>query len=197
MLGAVVGVDSSISSTGLVLLAERVSAFHRIETEERGDDVASRIQRMRESVLRTVDRIEPLLIGSGLGLQGIDLVVIESPAYRMNNGHSHMLAGHWWLMVHALEKFAPVAQVSTGTLKKFATGDGHASKPLVHKAAVAAFPDGVPRSFSAGNDIADASVLASMGAAHLGREFGGVFAPSGVASVQVVRWPELRGKALI
>lgn len=188
-MGAVVGVDASISSTGLVLLHERETAFHRVQTKERGNDISSRIERMRESVVKTYSRIEPILTRLGAEL---DLVVIESPAFGKNNGQTHMLAGHWWLMVHALEKHGPVATVATGTLKKFATGDGKATKQRVHAAAVAAFPNNVPASFQAGNDIADASVLAAMGQAYLGREFGGVFAPSGAGSVHSVRWPELR-----
>lgn len=189
-MGAVVGVDASIASTGLVVLSERAQAFHRVQTKPRGEDVMSRIERMRESVVATVRRIEPILLGAQVD---VDVVVIEMPAFGKNNSGTHQLAGHWWLMVHALAKYAPVAQVATGTLKKFATGDGSSSKEAVHAAAVAAFPHSVPEGFKAGNDVADASVLASMGAAWLGFEFGGVFASSGMASVQSVRWPVMKG----
>lgn len=98
------------------------------------------------------------------------------------------------MMAHALAKYGPIAKVSPPTLKKFATGNGRAKKREVHAAAVKAFPGLVPSSFAQGNDVGDASVVASMGALWLGREFGGVFAPSGMASVQAVRWPVIEGK---
>jgi crossover junction endodeoxyribonuclease RuvC len=189
---AVLGVDASLASTGMVLLADDVRGFHRIRTTDKGNDVSAQINRMRESVVGVVSRFEPLLVGAQISL---DLVVMEMPAFSKNNRGTHALAGHYWLMVHALEKYAPIARVSTGTLKKFATGNGAAQKSDVHAAALAAFPGGsIPTSFTAGNDVADASVLAAMGAVHLGVEFGGGFAPSGRASVTAVHWPELREK---
>jgi crossover junction endodeoxyribonuclease RuvC len=184
---AVLGVDASIASTGLVLLSPAAQLFRRVPTKKRGDDLADKLTRMRKSVVSIVESFSPWL-----GAVEIELVVIEMPAFGKNTGYTHMLAGHWWLTVHALSKFAPVAQVGTGTLKKFATGDGSAEKVAVHQAALVAFPGQIPEGFKQGNDVADASVLAAMGAVHLGIEVGGGFAPSGRASVQAVRWPETK-----
>lgn len=192
-MGAVVGVDASIASTGLVVLGAGRPSFSRIMTAACGQDVASRVRRIRSSVVQMIRELDAALHGAPACV--VDLIVIEMPAFGKSNQGTHQLSGHWWMTVHALEKYAPgrVAQVSTGTLKKFATGNGGASKEDVHEAAVAAFPGLVPESFKAGNDVADAAVVASMGAVWLGMDVGGVFAPSGMASVQAVRWPEMKG----
>jgi len=193
-MGAVVGVDASISSTGLAVLGAGEPEFRRVQTRPRGEDIASRVGRLRESVVKLTRALDSILYAAPAA--EVDLVVLEMPAFGKSNGQTHMLAGHWWLTVHALEKYAPgrVTSVATTTLKKFATGSGRADKADVHSAAVRAFPGRIPADFKAGNDIADSAVLASMGAVWLGREFGGVFAPSGMASVQAVRWPRIEGE---
>lgn len=192
-MGAVVGVDASIASTGLVILGAGKPSFNRVMTAVRGQDIASRVARMRESVVKMTRALDSALYGAPAC--SVDLIVIEMPAFGKTNQGTHQLAGHWWLTVHALEKYAPgmVAQVATGTLKKFATGDGGASKEDVHAAAVGAFPGLVPEGLKQGNDVADAAVVACMGALWLGRDVGGVFAPSGMASVQAVHWPVMKG----
>jgi crossover junction endodeoxyribonuclease RuvC len=182
---AVVGVDASISSTGVVLLSDKVRAFKRVQTKPRGEEIGARIDRIRQSAAGIRNAIDGEIVGGGLDVQ---LVVIEMPAFGKSTAMTHMLAGHWWMTVHVLEQLAPVAQVAPGTLKKFATGNGRAEKDEVLAAAIGVFATAIRN-----NDVADASVLAAMGATHLGIEFGGGFAPSGVASVQSVRWPELRG----
>ena len=178
-MGAVVGVDPSISSTGVAALGD-AQRFERVQSKPGSDSLSMRIDRMRAMATRV-----HYFIVDG---ERTDLIVMEGPAYGSNNQMTHMLAGYWWLLVHALEKVAPIAVVQPGTLKKFATGDGRAGKDEMLAAAIGAFPLAGIRN----NDIADAAALAAMGAVWLGREFGGVFAPSGMASVQAVRWPELR-----
>lgn len=193
-MGAVIGVDASIASTGLAVFGAGEPQFRRIKTRPRGEGIASRVARLRESVVQISRAVDSILYA--VPATEVDLVVIEMPAFGKSNGSTHMLAGHWWLAVHALEKYAPgrVASVATTTLKKFATGDGRADKTDVHAAAVRAFPGLIPADFKQGNDLADAAVLADMGSVWLGREFGGVFAPSGMASVQAVRWPTTERK---
>lgn len=182
-MGAVVGVDPSIASTGVFVIegVDRIR-FERVQSKPGADSLSNKIARMRLVVVR----VHEFLISGEV----VDLIVMEGPSYGSNNNQTHMLAGFWWLLVHALEKTAPVAVVQPGTLKKFATGDGGAGKDEMLAAAIGAFPGAGIRN----NDVADAAALAGMGAVHLGREFGGGFAPSGRASAQVVRWPELRSK---
>lgn len=192
-MGAVVGVDASLASTGLAVLGAGEPAFRRIRTKPSESDVASQVRRVRAGALEVVRALDEILHAAPAVV--VDLVVMEMPAFGKNNSGTHILAGHWWMVAHALERRAPIARVATGTLKRFATGNGGASKQEVHAAAVRAFPGGVPSDFKKGNDVADASVLAAMGATWLGMEVGGVFAPSGMDSVQAVRWPLIEGKA--
>jgi Holliday junction resolvasome RuvABC endonuclease subunit len=180
---AVAGVDPSISSTGVVVLGEEIR-FERVQSKPGADSLRNRVTRLRLMATRVHE-----VVTAG---ESIRLVVIEGPAYGSNNQMTHMLAGFWWLLVHVLDQVAPVAVVQPGTLKKFATGDGRAGKDEMLAAAIGAFPAAGIRN----NDVADAAALAAMGAAHLGIEFGGGFAPSGRDSVQAVHWPESKGERL-
>lgn len=185
-MGAVVGVDPSITSTGVFVLGVGAS-FARVQSKPGGEELSQRMNRLRSVVMAVRAHV------NSLGHRepgGVELIVIEGPAYGSNNANTHMLAGFWWLLVHALEKIAPVAVVQPSTLKKFATGNGRADKDEMLAAAIAAFPQAGIRN----NDVADAAALAACGAVWLGRAEGGVFAPSGMASVQAVRWPtEMKG----
>lgn len=184
-MGAVVGVDPSITSTGVFVLGAGAS-FARVQSKPAGESLSQRLDRMRAAVMAV--RMEVLSLGHAAP-DGVDLIVIEGPAFASNNAQTHMLSGFWWLLAHALEKIAPVAVVQPSTLKKFATGNGRAGKDEMLAAAIAAFPQAGIRN----NDVADAAALAACGAVWLGRAEGGVFAPSGMASVQAVRWPEMKG----
>lgn len=182
-MSAVVGVDPSISSSGVVVLGA-ATRFERVQSKPAGELLADRLDRLRMQALHVMAQLD-----EARDTEGIRLIVIEGPAYGSNNAMTHMLSGFWWLLVHGLEKYGPVAVVQPPTLKKFATGSGRAGKDEMLAAAIGAFPAAGIRN----NDVADAAALAAMGAVHLGIEFGGGFAPSGRASVQAVHWPELRG----
>lgn len=177
MIGKVVGVDPSIASAGVAVIDPFYVRVHRVRSSATGQTLEERIERMRDQARRCIALC-----------MDADLIVVEGAAFGMNNAQTHMLAGFWWLLVHGLERVAPVAVVQPGTLKKFATGKGNADKDAVLTAAVRGFPSVDVK----GNDEADALALAAMGARHLGIEFGGGFPPSGLASVTTVHWPELR-----
>lgn len=185
-MGAVVGVDPSISSTGVFSIwGDGSCVGKQMKSKPAGETLHERLGRMRAQAVATVETVRVFADAEG----GIDLIVLEGPSFGSNNNMTHMLAGFWWLLVHGLEKTAPIAVVQPPTLKKFATGNGRAGKDEMLAAAIGAFPDAGIKN----NDVADAAALAGMGAVHLGREFGGAFASSGLASVQVVHWPSLRG----
>lgn len=188
----VLGADPSISSTGLVLLGAMESRFGRIQTAERTDSLTDRADRINESVDETLAWLGRSLIS--MGDVNIDLIAYEAPAYRTTNGFAHMLAGHWWFMADALRTIAPLVVVASGTLKVYATNDGRATKQKVHKAAVAAYPTRVPKDFKNGNDIGDASVLATMAAEYAGlMDYDALFPAGGKRALKSVKWPELRG----
>lgn len=187
MSDVVVGVDPSISSTGVAMLGERVARFDRVQSKPAGESLEARLDRLRRQAIGTVRSVE---LGATASHSTVRLIVIEGPAYGSNNAQTHMLAGFWWLLVHGLDQIAPIAVVQPPTLKKFATGSGRAGKDEMLAAAIGAFPTAGIRN----NDIADAAALAEMGAEHLGIEFGGGFASSGRASVQAVHWPSVKGE---
>ncbi len=180
------GVDPSLSSTGIAILGEGAQMFRRVQSKPSGDELAPRLDRLRRQAVNVIRAIERAAYDDGLALE---VIVVEGPAYGVTTQMSHMLAGFWWLLVHGLAQVAPVAVAQPTTLKKFATGTGRAEKDEVLAAAIAAFPGAGIRN----NDVADASVLAAMGAVHVGVEFGGGFAPSGRDSVKAVRWPLVKG----
>lgn len=178
-MSAVVGVDPSISSTGVAVISSYV-AVTRVQSKPGGQDLDDRLQRMRRQVLAVLEAmavVEP------------SLIVIEGPAFGKNNAQTHMLAGFWWLLVHGLQKVAPIAVVQPPTLKKFATGRGNAPKDEVLAAAVRGFPEIAVK----GNDEADALALAAMGADRFGLLYAGGFPAAGRGAVASVRWPELKG----
>lgn len=179
-MAAVVGVDPSISSTGVAFVSPGGVGVVRVKSSNAGQELDDRLRRMRRQVLGVIDAVdvvEPALI------------VIEGPAFGKNNAQTHMLAGFWWLLVHGLQKVAPLAVVQPPTLKKFATGRGNAAKDEVLAAAVRGFPDIAVR----GNDEADALALACMGAERFGLMHAGGFPAAGRGAVASVRWPELKG----
>jgi crossover junction endodeoxyribonuclease RuvC len=175
----VTGVDPSISSTGVARIVPNAVAVQRLRSQPAGQELDERVQRMRSQVSAIV-RLA----------RGSDLIVIEGPAYGSSNQMTHMLSGFWWLMVHALDRIAPIAVVQPTTLKKWATGNGRAKKADMIAAAAEAFPHMKVR----GDDEADALALAAAGALHLGIEFGAGFSASERSALAKVRWPSLREK---
>lgn len=159
---AVVGVDASISKTGLAVHRRHVTVaptlIRPVETKERGQDHLSRAERMYESVQAVNSRVPY-----------DSLVLLEGPAYGAKGSSFHDLAGHWWQMFARLSMgWCDVIVVTPGQLKKFATGSGSANKEAVMLAAVRRWPD----LNITGNDTADAAVLMQMGRALTGEDVG-------------------------
>jgi len=145
----VIGLDLSLTSTGV---ASNAGWADRIRTRPALDPF-DRLRSIRSNVLDHV--------------RHADLVVVEGPAFRgagNETGH-HQRAGLWWLVLEAIDaRSIPWAQVPPACLKRYATGKGNASKDEVLAAVIRRFP----AVEVAGNDEADALVLAAMGADHLG-----------------------------
>ncbi|AEV52278.1 holliday junction resolvase [Nocardia phage NBR1] len=157
---AVVGLDASISNTGMAIHrygehALQNSAWN-IKTKERGQDHFSRAERMYESATA---------INSKVAYNS--LVLMEGPAYGASGASFHDLAGHWWKVFNNLVMgWADVIVVTPGQLKKFVTGKGNAPKDEVMLAAARRWPD----LKITDNNTADATGLMMMGRALLGEE---------------------------
>lgn len=150
----VVGVDSSLTSTGLCVLADGQPALSRSRTKPGRPGTTSTLARMRhqrDAVLAASD--------------GADLVLIEGLSFGSKGSATRDLAGLWWLAVDALlERGHPLGVAAPGVLKKWTTGTGNADKFAVFAAIGRRWPH-VPLG---GPDEADALALASLGLHHLG-----------------------------
>lgn len=144
----VVGLDLSLTSTGIAWVDEGRVGVSRLQPKIRGYD---RLRKIRETALGAAS--------------GADVVAVEGPAFGAQGDAYHQLAGLWWYVTEALHGTGvPLVVVNPSTVKTFATGKGNAGKDLVLAAAVRRFPD-VPID---GNDQADAAWIAALVAHHYG-----------------------------
>ena len=150
---AVVGIDPSISSSGVAVhQPERSVARTRVlvvPTREQGQDHFNRMERMHFGANGVIAKVPYN-----------SLVLYEGPAFGAKGASFHDLAGFWWKLYELLATgWSDVIVVPPTTLKKFATGKGTAKKEEVMLAAVRRWPD----LNITGNDTADAAVLMQMG----------------------------------
>jgi hypothetical protein len=178
----VVGLDLSLASTGV--------AVAEFDPPGQGMDLVAliRTDRVRHPRLAGHPRMNAILADVA-GLAGWpDLVVVEGPSYGSKGGHDHERGGLWWKITGYLHDTGfPYAVVPPATLKMYATGKGNAGKDEVLAAVIRRYP----AVEVAGNDEADALVLAAMGCHRLDFPLGRVPASHSRAMVKVP-WPELK-----
>lgn len=157
---SVVGIDSSLTSTGLVRLfgdyLNGGGVAHRVRSKPAGGAIAARVARL--------DAVAGEIVRFVLS-EPTDLAVIEGPAYGTagKSGSMHDRSGLWWLIVFALTQAGvKVMEVPPTSRIKYATGVGggpKGSKDQVLTAVVRRYPQ-----FDiSGNDQADALLLAAIG----------------------------------
>jgi hypothetical protein len=139
--------------------------------------------------LRDTDRLDWILRTiTGNFLAGVDLAVVEGPAYSRQAGQAghHERAGLWWLVrVTLAHRHIPTAVVTPSCLKRYATGRGVGSKDAIVLAAARRFGW-----FDGDNNAGDALFLAAMGTDHLGQPM--VPMPAAHrAALAAVEWPEI------
>lgn len=151
----VVGVDPSLTSTGVALVSGTgVTSGVVTSSGRRGDALPARDARLTGLVAGVMEWVPP---GS--------LVVVEGPSFASVGGSSWDRAGLWHRLVHAFHGAGcGVAVVAPTTRAKWATGSGKADKAAV-AAAVARM---VPTVELGSSDAADAVALALMGAQAVG-----------------------------
>lgn len=159
----VVGIDLSLTSTGLAEVTWDSNLGASISVQ--------RIQSKGAAAASLADRARRLrLLANGVTewAGGADLAVIEGPSFgQARQGGQHDRAGLWWLVVDCLrvDYDVTVVEVPPSVRAKYATGAGNAAKDAVLAAAVKRYPN----TDITGNDVADAVILAAMGARHLGQ----------------------------
>lgn len=179
MSPTVIGIDLSLTSTGLCIVYKGKAQTFRVESKGSADaSLANRYRRLDDiagEIIMTVVNNDA------------DLVVIEQPAYSRTVGHMHDRSGLWWIVVHALHhERHSVAEVAPTSRARYATGKGNAGKDAVLLEVARRFPDVA----LSGNDEADALVLAAMGADYLACPI--VTMPaSHREALGKVRWPEV------
>lgn len=170
----VVGVDLSLTSTGLAAPAGLDTLLSRGRKGDGLDSRGSRLREIRDGVLDWCT--------------GADLVVIEAPSYGPGHGSKHDRSGLWWLVVTRLMSWEStvIAEVPPANRAKYATGKGNAAKDQVLAAVVRRFP-----MFEIDdNNQADALVLMAMGLDHLGWPL--VVMPDlHRSALAAIHWPDL------
>lgn len=145
----VIGLDLSLTATGVAAMSPRGFATRRLTVEGTG------IIRLRR-LLAEVER----------DAENASLVVVEGPSYGSVGAGTHERAGLWWLVRDMLWQHSiPCAVVPPSNLKKYAVGVGggaKASKDAVLVACARHWP-----TFEGRNDEADALWLAAMGLDYL------------------------------
>lgn len=183
-MSVVVGIDPSLTSCGIAILTNgqptRLDAVGHT-----GKDGASYDHRSRRIVSQCHAIMAAIIQPER---ENIALAVIEGPAYGHNLPSNHDRAGLWWGLYSALRaKKIPTAVVAPGTRAKWATGHGRAGKSDVLATVRSWWPDTTIRN----HDIADAAVLAALGAFHVGDPMPFQPKPRHQIGADVINWPSI------
>ena len=184
----VLGVDLSLASTGVAAVridpvAADVSRqrieLARIQTKGSvGATVPQRLAR-HQQIIDAIQAHHQKHLGY------VDLIVIEGPSYaQRTQAGEHERAGLWW-RVAQWAAGCPLAVVPPSLLKKYAAGKGNAAKDAVLASVIRRYPFAEVD----GNDVADALVLAAMGARALGHPIDDM-PKVHIEAMTKVAWPE-------
>ena len=158
----VLGLDLSLASTGLAVVADGAVSDVRLVTSpgKQKPPLAFTARRL-EFMAREIEywiRAEPS-----------DLAVIESPSFGSKGGSGHERGALWWEVVRVLvEEELPIAMVAPSTRAKYGTGNGRSDKKEVVAAVRERYPGVEWPAKGKCDDIADAVLLAAMGSRLLG-----------------------------
>lgn len=177
----VMGLDLSLTATGYAFVEEGVltgGGVLKSKAAPGTSATARRIRMLEMDVLDLVGDFSPFL------------VVIESPSFGSTTGAQHERAGLWWSVVCELDAFGyPIATVTPSGLKKYATGNGNSAKDEVLAAVIRRYPT---QGWSiTDNNVADACVLAAMGARHLAEPVEESMPDRALDAMKPVKWPEV------
>jgi Holliday junction resolvasome RuvABC endonuclease subunit len=175
----VLGVDHSLTMTGLAKHADETTSLDRIGSGTTPDgDLGAVRTRVRYLVGGTL-RFAPLRC----------LSVIEAPYIpRHNAGAVLERAWLFGILVDQLMTRGPVVQVRTKVRAMYATDNGNAEKPEVLAAMRAKFPDLTIRD----DNEADALALLCMGARYLGAPIDGPMSKKQQQAMTTTVWPSTK-----
>ena len=196
----IIGLDLSLTSTGVARLdvgagtptVKLATITSKAPTARRGP----KGEALPASLDQRHTRLHNLRLDICLHAAAADLVIVEGPSYGSKTGHQHDRSGLWWIVADWLmqpesgdgwEK--TVVEVPPSCRMKYATGKGNASKDAVMLAAANRYRDLVEVT---GNDVADALLIAAMGARHLGLPIESSLPQTHLAAMDGVHWPALQ-----
>lgn len=177
----IIGLDLSLTSTGLARINDGEVTLRRVQSKPPPAarvTLASRSLRLRKIAGEVFDYCT-----------GADLVVVEGPSYASDSGAAHDRAGLWWLILARLTgQGYNVVEVPPTLVKQYATGKGNAPKDAVLAAVVRRYPHvNVDQ-----NDVADALVLAAMGARFTRQPIDGDLPQTHTRALARVKWTPTR-----
>jgi crossover junction endodeoxyribonuclease RuvC len=161
----IIGIDTSLTSTGLAVVGDRLCTTMRVESappkRAKGDKTPIPIEQRRRRIRDIVDRIH-----AWAPCELTTLAVIEGPSYSSTGTSTWDRAWLWGAVIdRLLADDIPVALAPPAVRAKWATGSGVAGKSPVAVHLSRMWPDVDP---GISDDEWDALALASMGAQHLG-----------------------------
>lgn len=161
-MATVLGLDLSLTATGLAEVkdGEVTNTFRVKSTGSKDATLAQRQVRLHRLATEIVEWVDE---------DDCDLIVIESPSYGSKFGSPHDRSGLWWLVTnHLLLLEHEVATVAPMSRAKYGTGNGGARKKEVEEAVRLRFPELDEAGLIPDDNVADAILLACMGARVLG-----------------------------
>lgn len=157
----IIGIDPSMTSTGLCIVDRRASGndftavCRTIKTKSGDGSWTTQYERIALITAHITEELEKLPT----------LVSMEAPAFSRVQGHQHDRSGLWWgIFAACWRRGIPVITPTTNQRMQYATGKGNADKDIVLASAIRRWPD----VDFAGNDEADALILAAIGCRVLG-----------------------------
>lgn len=161
---SIVGIDPSLTSTGIAIWQHLNNGFDHIETQrvrstgkktDTWDMRGARIKRLAETIVGHVPTNA--------------LVIIESPSYGSISTSAHDRSGLWWAIHQKLTaKGCDIIPATPSQRMMYATGKGggkDAGKDMVLAQAIRRYPN----IDITGNDIADAVIFLAIGARLIGQ----------------------------
>lgn len=196
-MSAVVGLDLSLTCTGLALIGpsglddyEQSVYTHRVKSSGKKDAPAQQTALRIEAMARQI--LTWIFLEQGENEWVPDLAVIESPSFGSNGGAAHERGGLWWWIAGELASAGvAIATVAPKTRAIYGvghgSGSGTAGKREVKEATQSRYghlceiPD---------DNVADAVLLAAMGARHLHRPIDeGLVPTSHLRAMESSKWP--------
>lgn len=176
----VVGVDHSISRTGLAVIRDDHDP-ELISIASSGKDTDPRIvrgRRMREVRDAIMDQVP----------RAAALAVIEGMSFGHNYPGQDRIHHLWWLLADAFDALRiPLAVIPPTTLKKFAADHGFATKPKMRAALSVMWPGlHIPN-----HDAGDALAAATAGAQHLGMQMRYLVLERHRLALSKIEWPQV------